>query len=104
MFHGLLLHRSFQPDWNKVNQIAGYGIQNPPDDKRKFMFQWEVGENNEFAKLYSTNQSEKQEYMYKEAVGISLEDLHDSTKSIIHSNNININIKTYSELKLNESL
>ena len=36
--------------------------------------------------------------MYKEAAGISLEDFHDSTKSIIQSNNINL--KGYSDLKL----
>lgn len=98
LFHGLLLHRSSQPDWNKVNQIDGYGIENPPVDKRKFMFQWEVGENNKFAKIYAKHQSEKQEYMYKEAAAISLEDFHDSTKSIIQSNNINL--KGYSDLKL----
>jgi len=98
LFHGLLLHRSSQPDWNKVNQIDGYGIESPPDEKRKFMFQWEVAENNEFANLYANHQSQKQEDIYKESTETSLEDFHDSTKSIIHSNNINI--KGYSELKL----
>ena len=35
LFHGLLWHRSSQPDWSKVEQIDRYGIKNPPLDKNK---------------------------------------------------------------------
>ena len=38
LFHGLLWHRASQPNWKKVKQIDGYGIENPPDDKESLCF------------------------------------------------------------------
>jgi ectoine hydroxylase-related dioxygenase (phytanoyl-CoA dioxygenase family) len=98
LFHGLLWHRSSQPNWAKVGQIDKFGIKNQPRDKRKFMFQWEVSENNEFAKFYATHQSNRVYTRYKEASKISIDDFSNSSRSLFDSNNINI--KSYSDLKI----
>ena len=97
LFHGLLWHRSSQPNWSKLNQIDSFGIKNQPVDKRKFMFQWEVSENNEFAKFYATHQSKMSQKRYQDASKITLEDFSSSSQAIFHSNNINV--KSYSDLK-----
>ena len=34
----------------------GYGIKTPPKEKHKFMIQWEVSQNNDFASVYATHQ------------------------------------------------
>ena len=56
----------------------------------------EVGENNNYSKIYATHQSKKQEDIYREATETSLDDFHSSTKAIIRSKNLNV--KGYSEL------
>lgn len=98
LFHALLWHRASQPNWSKLNQIDRFGIENPPSDKRKFMFQWEVSENNEFAKFYATHQSRRQSQKFQEASKHVLEDYSNSLKDLFQSNNINI--KSYSDLKI----
>lgn len=98
LFHGLLWHRSSQPNWIKVGQIDKFGIKNQPSDKRKFMFQWEVSENNEFAKFYATHQSKRVYKRYKDASKISMDDFSNSSRLLFNLNNINI--KSYSDLKI----
>jgi len=98
LFHGLLWHRSSQPDWSKVKQIDRYGIKNPPLNKTKFMFQWEVSENNEFASYYATHQLRRNHKKFNEAAEIKLENLHESTKAIFKTHNVNF--KTYLDLKI----
>ena len=95
---------SSQPNWAKVGQIDKFGIKNQPSDKRKFMFQWEVSENNEFAKFYATHQSKRVYKRYKDASKISIDDFSNSSRLLFNSNNINI--KSYSDLKIaiNENL
>ena len=100
LFHGLLQHRASQPDWNKVNQIDGFGVENPPGDKRKFMLQWEVSQNNEFAPVYATHQTKRGEVMghgeFYESNQYSFEQYSQSTRAIIESNGVNF--KLYKDL------
>ena len=98
LFHGLLVHRSSQPDWSKVKQIDRHGIKNPPLNKNKFMFQWEVSENNEFANYYATHQLSRNHEKFNEAAEIKLENLAESTKAIFKTHNVNF--KTYLDLKI----
>lgn len=98
LFHGLIWHRSSQPDWSRLDQIDKFGIKNPPDNKRKFMFQWEVSENNEFAKIYATHQLKRVEKSYKNASKITLNKFHPSSRTLFDSNNINI--RSYLDLKI----
>jgi hypothetical protein len=98
LFHALLMHRSSQPDWSKFNQIEGYGIENPPADKRKFMFQWEVSENNEFAKFYATHQSKRPANKFQEATNISISDFNASSQKLFQENGVNL--VPYSKISL----
>jgi len=98
LFHGLIWHRSSQPDWSRLDQIDKFGIKNPPDNKRKFMLQWEVSENNEFAKIYATHQLKRSEKSYNDASKITLDKFHPSSRSLLDSNKIKI--KSYLDLKI----
>ena len=100
LFHALLWHRSSQPKWDKLKQINRYGIQNPPRDKRKFMFQWEVSENNEFARYYATHKFRESNKNSHDANKFNIEDYSTSSKSLFKSNKINI--KTFSDLNILE--
>jgi len=102
LFHGLLLHRASQPNWNKVKKTHSFGIKNPPEDKEKFMVQWEVSVNNEFARIYATHQQRrgsvgKNEH-FAEADKFTLDDFHESTRKIINENSCNV--KSYRDLAM----
>lgn len=102
LFHGLLWHRASQPNWSKVKKIHTFGIENPPKDKRKFMVQWEVSPNNEFAKIYATHQQlrgvlEKQT-LFVEANKFSVNNYSESTKKLIKTNGVTV--KSYKELSM----
>jgi len=93
LFHSLLWHRASQPKWNTLEQIDAYGIKNPPLDKRKFMLQWEISENNEFAEVYSVHQTKKGEAagsgQFFEANQYDFDDYHETTIELIKENNVN---------------
>ena len=98
LFHGLLWHRSSQPNWGKLKQIDRYGILDQPRNKRKFMIQWEVAENNEFAAFYATHKFKLYHEKSHDSTKYNLEDYPDSSKNIFESNKICI--KTFSDLKI----
>jgi hypothetical protein len=56
VFHGNLLHRASQPATG-LNQK--YQIDSVPDDKAKFMYQWEISPDNQFLGRYIAHQKSR---------------------------------------------
>ena len=78
--------------------IDRYGIKSPPADKDKFMFQWEVSENNEYAKFYATHQNLRSGKKFNDASRLNIKNLAKSTLTLLDKNMVNF--KTYSDLSI----
>lgn len=95
LFDSLLWHRASQPNWQTLKQIYSYGIKTPPKEKHKFMIQWEVSQNNDFASVYATHQQlrglSQKNGLFKESNDVVFpKDFPRSTLDLIESNNCNV--------------
>jgi hypothetical protein len=104
LFHSLLWHRASQPNWKKLKKIDSYGIENPPKERHKFMIQWEVSQNNDFASVYATHQQlralSQKNGLFKESSEVDFSNnFPTSTLDLIESNNCNV--VSYSEISKN---
>lgn len=104
LFHSLLWHQASQPDWQKIEQIDSYGIKNPPKEKHKFMIQWEVSQNNDFASVYATHQQLRglndKKGLFKESNNAVFPDgFPETTLDLIRDNKCNV--VSYREIKKN---
>tara|TARA_B100000212_G_scaffold220049_1_gene166627 strand:- start:1205 stop:2065 length:861 start_codon:yes stop_codon:yes gene_type:complete len=95
VFHGNLLHRASKPS-ARLNQK--HQIEEVPDDKAKFMYQWEVSPDNQFLSKYIKHQKSrvaKKNIGYNDFISQGLESkypesYHRTIAGKIQDNNISI--------------